>query len=38
MGVLRWQLEEQEAGLRWLTACEDVGPKAKEHPLLEAEQ
>jgi hypothetical protein len=34
--VLRLQLEEEEVGVRWLPACEDVSPVAEERPLLEA--
>jgi hypothetical protein len=30
------QLEEQEVGVRWSPACEDVSPEAEERPLLEA--
>jgi hypothetical protein len=32
--VLRLQLQEQEVGVKWLPACEDVSPEAEEHPLL----
>jgi hypothetical protein len=33
--VLRRQLYEQEFGVRWPPACEDVNPAAEERPLLE---
>jgi hypothetical protein len=29
------ELEKQEAGVRWPSACEDVSLAAGEHPLLE---
>jgi hypothetical protein len=34
--VLRLQLEEEEDGVRWPPACEDVRPEAEERPPLEA--
>jgi hypothetical protein len=33
--VLRWQLEEQEVGVRCQPACENMSLEAEEHPLLE---
>jgi hypothetical protein len=33
--VLRWQLEEQEVGVRWPPACKDVSPGAEERSLSE---
>lgn len=33
--VLRRQLEEQEACVRWLPACNDVSPGAEEYQLVE---
>jgi hypothetical protein len=33
--VLRRQLEEEEVGVRWPTACEDASQEAEESPLLE---
>jgi hypothetical protein len=33
--VLRWQLEEQEFGVRLPPACEDVSSGSEECPLLE---
>jgi hypothetical protein len=35
MRALRRQVEEQEVGVRWPPACEDVSPGAEERPLLE---
>jgi hypothetical protein len=29
------QLQVYEVGVRWSSACEDMGPGAEEHPLLE---
>jgi hypothetical protein len=33
--VLRRQLEEEEVGVRWPPACQDMSLEAEEHPLLE---
>jgi hypothetical protein len=32
---LRQKSQEEEVGVRWPPACEDVSPRAEERPLLE---
>jgi hypothetical protein len=36
--VLRQQLEEEEVGVNWPPACEDVSPGAGERPLVKTQQ